>query len=319
MTYDVIIIGGGIIGCAITPYNPLSPFKLSSIDSPIGLRYKYTMSYYKVLGLEREPFSTSPDPAFFYLSHEHKAALYRLIISIKLKRGLGLILGDVGTGKTTLSRRVAQYFKHEGNVIFHLMLNPIYETPQQFLLALLKLFQIEPPEAAASAELIGAMERYLFQKGVEEQRTVVLLIDEAQKLDAEQLEILRVLLNYETNEFKILQLVLVSQMELLPRLGAIKNFWDRIALKYVINPLDEDETKAMIAFRLSQAGYRAATPLFTPEAIRAIYAATQGYPRKIAMLCHDALELVLMRQQPVIDGELIQHIAGQEEKLLSLR
>lgn len=295
------------------------------------------MSYYKVLGLEREPFSTSPDPAFFYLSHEHKAALYRLIISIKLKRGLSVILGDVGTGKTTLSRRAAQYFKHEGAVIFHLMLNPIYETPQQFLVGLLKLFQLDAPappfcesatpamdaerisKRAGPAEMISAIERYLFQKGVEEQRTIVLLIDEAQKLDAEQLEILRVLLNYETNEFKILQLVLVSQMELLPRLGAIKNFWDRIALKYVINPLDEEETKAMIAFRLSQAGYRAATPLFTPEAVRAIYAATQGYPRKIAMLCHDALERLLMQQKHTIDVELVHQLVGQEEKLLSLR
>ena len=100
------------------------------------------MSYYRALGLEREPFSTSPDPAFFYESAAHKAVLYRLQIAIRLKRGLSLILGDVGVGKTTLSRKLLQILKEQEPTSSHLILNPIYQSESEFLKALLKLFRI---------------------------------------------------------------------------------------------------------------------------------------------------------------------------------
>src|SRR5438034_11582537 len=91
----------------------------------------------------KEPFSSSPDPAFFYESASHKAVLYRLQIALKLKRGLSLVLGDVGMGKTTLSRRLFQLLKREEKVSSHLILNPVYETEAEFLTALVKLFGIE--------------------------------------------------------------------------------------------------------------------------------------------------------------------------------
>src|SRR5881296_486024 len=201
---------------------------------------KRTMSYYGVLGLRAEPFSTSPDPAFFYESASHKAVLYRLQIALKLKRGLSLVLGDVGMGKTTLSRRLFQLLKREEKVSSHLILNPVYETEAEFLTALVKLFGIAPPSSPLPvARSLELLEGYLFQKGVEEERTVVLLIDEAQRLSSAGLELLRALLNYETNEFKLLQLILLGQMELLPRIREMKNLWDRISLKSVIDPLDE--------------------------------------------------------------------------------
>jgi general secretion pathway protein A len=154
------------------------------------------------------------------------------------------------------------------------------------------------------------LERYLFQKGVIENKTIVLLIDEGQKLSSENLEVLRTLLNYETNEFKLLQLVIMSQMELLPRIKRINNFIDRIALKYTINPLDEEETKEMIRFRLLQAGYARHESLFTDGAIKKIYRDTQGYPRKIAMLCHDALETIIMHEKFFVDEELVSQITA---------
>ncbi|MFQ5680780.1 MAG: ExeA family protein [Candidatus Omnitrophota bacterium] len=252
------------------------------------------MSYYKILGLNREPFSTSPDPDFFYQSIEHKSALYRLRISIELKRGLSLIVGDVGTGKTTLSRRLAQLLNKEPNIIITMVLNPIYENERQFLADLVERFHIDMDNIEgrqpAILDYMKMIERFLFDKGVEERQTIVLLIDESQKLIDPCLEILRTLLNYETNEYKILQLILMSQMELLPRISRIKNLWDRIALKYVINPLEEEEVKGLIGFRLRQAGYVSRYPMFSDNAINAIYNYTQGYPRKIARLCHDALE-----------------------------
>src|SRR5205809_425427 len=267
---------------------------------------KRTMSYYGVLGLTAEPFSTSPDPAFFYESTSHKAVLYRLQIALKLKRGLSLVLGDVGMGKTTLSRRLFQLLKREEKVSSHLILNPVYETEAEFLTALVKLFGIAPPSSPLPvARSLEILEGYLFQKGVEEERTVVLLIDEAQRLSSPALELLRALLNYETNEFKLLQLILLGQMELLPRIREMKNLWDRISLKSVIDPLDEADTEAMIAFRLRKAGYAARRNLFTADAIREIYHHTQGSPRRITTLCHDALERVVISDKDEVDAAMI--------------
>lgn len=272
------------------------------------------MSYYKVLGLENEPFSTSPDPQFFYHSANHHAALKRLEIAVRLRRGLCLILGDVGTGKTTLSRTLLQAFKDEQEFIFHLILDPSFKSEFQFLLSLVKMFGIVP-EIKSTIDFKEALQKYLFQKGVEEHKTIVLLIDEGQKITPENLEVLRTLLNFETNEYKLLQLIIMAQVELLPRIQRIRNFFDRIALKYTINPLDETETKELIEFRLRQAGYRGEYPLFSDEAIRMVYQDTQGYPRRIAMRCHDALETAVMQEKMQIDRQIMEQLLGQEARL----
>ncbi len=275
------------------------------------------MSYYRLLGLDKEPFSTSPDPAFFYESASHNAALYRLQIAIKLKRGMSLILGDVGIGKTTLSRRLFQLLKGEEKVSSHLILNPMFESESELLTALLKLFRIPTQSAPLSVvESMETIERFLFEQGVREDRTVVLLIDEAQRLSPSSLEVLRALLNYETNEFKLLQLILMAQMELLPRIRGVMNFWDRISLRYVINPLDEADTEAMIDFRLRQAGYDSRKNLFTARAIKEIYHFSQGYPRRIARLCHDALEQLAVSGKVDIDETVVQSLIQQERQLL---
>ncbi|MBN1913617.1 MAG: AAA family ATPase [Candidatus Omnitrophica bacterium] len=265
------------------------------------------MSYFNALGLEKEPFSTSPDPEFFYRSASHDTALKRLEISVRLRRGLNLILGDVGTGKTTLSRALLQIFKDESDFIFHMILDPHYKSEYQFLLSLVRMFGITPA-FKSTLDFKEALQKYLFQKSIDENKTIILLIDEGQKMTPENLEVLRMLLNYETNEFKLLQLVIMAQVELMPRIKRIRNFIDRIALKYTINPLDEAETKEMIGFRLRQAGLNNPHSLFNDEAVQLVYQYTQGYPRKIAMLCHDALESIVMRDLSVVDARIIESL-----------
>lgn len=269
------------------------------------------MSYYEVLNLHKEPFSTSPDPYFFYLSSAHETAIRRLEIAVRLRRGLSLIIGDVGTGKTTLGRTLLQNFNQEDSFIFHMILDPTYSSEFQFLSNLGKMFGVAP-HLKSTLDYKEAIEKYLFLKGVDENKTIILLIDEGQKLSPTFLELLRTLLNYETNEYKLLQLVILAQMEIMPKVKKIRNFFDRITLKYIINPLDEEETKDMIEFRLKQAGYGGPSGLFTDGAVKLIHEHTMGYPRKIAVLCHNALETAVMRDKKVIDEPVILEVIRNE-------
>jgi len=271
------------------------------------------VSYYKILGLQREPFSTSPDPSFFYLSPQYRSTLANLIIEFRLKRGLNVVLGDVGTGKTTLGRKLIHMLRERQGFVFHMILDPTYPSEDLFFNALMRTLGIEVSSTMPTlVDYREALERFLFRKGVEERQTVVLIIDEAHKLNEMSLEALRILLNYETNESKLLQLVLLGQMELLPVLRNLPNLSDRVSLKSILQPLNLEETTNMIQFRLQEAGYRSFVPLFSDEAIEEIWRYSQGYPRQIAMLCHQSLRHVAMRMERIVDQELVAELIQHE-------
>ena len=271
------------------------------------------MSYYRVLGLDKEPFSTSPDPTFFYQSEKHRSALANLLIEFRLKRGLSVVLGDIGTGKTTLGRKLVQMLKERDGFLFHLILDPTYPSEDLFFSSLIRTLGIGMTGPAPTlVDYREMLERFLFHKGIQDRQTVVLIIDEAHKLNALSLEALRILLNYETNEVKLLQLVLLGQIELLPMLNGMPNLMDRISYRCTLKPFDLAETQRMIQFRLEEAGYRSRLPLFTDEAIETVYDRSAGYPRRIAMLCHRALRMLVMHKGREVDDELIEELIQEE-------
>lgn len=276
------------------------------------------MSYYQVLGFQREPFSTSPDPDFFYSSKGHEAALTNVLIEVQLRRGLSVILGDVGTGKTTLSRKLIQELNQRDNCIFHMILDPCFESDEAFLMSFSRNFGVELPYSngrnLSVADLRDALDRFLFRKGVEEHKRIILIVDEAQKLSDVSLETLRVLLNYETNEYKLLQLVLLGQLELQEKIKGIANFFDRISYKTRLDPLGLDEMKEMIFFRMRQAGFRNHSELFLEGALRLIYECTGGYPRQVTILCHRALKELLLRNQYVASERIIHGLIEEDAR-----
>jgi general secretion pathway protein A len=147
---------------------------------------------------------------------------------------------------------------------------------------------------------------------VNENKTIILIVDEAQKLSDRSLEILRVLLNYETNQFKLLQLILLGQIELHSKILDIPNFFDRISFKFSLNPLNLSETQEMIEFRIRQAGYKANMQLFLDEAIKEVYQYSKGYPRQITMLCHKAIKQLVMKNKFVVDAALVKELIDEE-------
>ncbi len=257
------------------------------------------MDYFSILDLSREPFSNSPDPEFFFQSRPHQSCLQRLELALRLKRGLNVVIGDVGTGKTTLCRQLIRKFSDDPEIETHLVLDPDFSSPADLLRGVAAMF--EGTAAAPDADpwqLKEQIKQALFRKGVDEKKTVVLIIDEGQKIPGSCLEPLREFLNYETNEHKLLQIAIFAQPEFENTLAARKNFADRINLKHTLGPMNFRDTREMIRFRLrlsSEAGQR--EDLFTLPGLWAVYRATGGYPRKIVHLCHQCLLAVIIQNR----------------------
>jgi general secretion pathway protein A len=257
------------------------------------------MEYYKLLQLQREPFSNSPDPEYFFLSRQHQNCLQKLELALRLKRGLNVVIGDVGTGKTTLCRELIRRFAAEPDIETHLILDPAFNTTTDFLLLLHTMFcDEESAPSMSEMTLKEHIQRALFTKGVDRQRTIVLILDEGQKISSACVEILRELLNFETNNFKLLQIVIFAQLEFDDILRTHPSFADRINLLHHLRPMDFNDTRRMIHHRLKLSS---PTPkpqeLFTWPALWAIYRSTQGYPRKIIHLCHQSVLTMLIQNR----------------------
>ncbi len=261
--------------------------------------------YYELLGLVREPFAMAPDPEFFYQTKNHGECLNRLEMSLRLNRGLHVVIGDVGTGKTTLSRLLLDRFVEFGkNYDFFLILNPTWRDGMEFLLFLKRLFIIKN-KADVKTDTMNQVEHFLLDSAIHSNKEIVLLIDEGQKMGADQIEVIRTLLNFETNDRKLIQVVIFAQPEFQELVNQHENFKDRIAFGYVIKPLNESSTIAFIDHRLKVAGLPAGERLFTDEAKKMIHEHTKGYPRKIVNLCHYLIMDMLLNGKEIVDSTLV--------------
>jgi len=260
------------------------------------------MEYFNLLEFKKEPFSNSPEPEFLFASPQHNTCLQRLELAVRLRRGLNIVIGAVGTGKTTLCRKLIQQLSvpaasDSPTVETFLLLDPAVEGRLSFVKTVASILGISDiADGDNEWQIKEKIKGFLFERGVHDQKNIVLIIDEGQKIPADCLEILREFLNYETNSFKLLQIVIFAQPEFRKILDVRANLLDRINYLCRLQPLSFWQTKAMIEHRISVASQDPSRhSLFTFGGILAVYTATAGYPRKVVSLCHQVMLMLMIR------------------------
>lgn len=245
--------------------------------------------YYRYFGLERDPFLDTADPYFYCELGPLRKAKDRLAGSVEESRGLTVVLGAPGTGKTSLSGALEQELLQDDRIILGKILDPTFATEVEFLIAVGRVFGLSLPPRS-SAALKNALKNFFFETAVLESRTLVLVIDEAQNLSDENLEALRLLLNYHVPQKKLLNILLFGQSELERRIIARQNLVDRIDAWIRLQPLDEAMSGAVLDYRLSRAGLAPGQQIFTPEARSLLTLAAEGLARRLTMLAHLSME-----------------------------
>ena len=259
------------------------------------------MNYYNILNFKKEPFSNSPEPEFLFQLSQHSDCLQKLELAVRLRRGINVVIGDIGTGKTTLCRKLIQIFSSTSadsiEIETHLLLDPAFNSAVEFLQTVALMLGVKDLNDCQSEwHLKEKIKDYLFDKGVDEKRIVVLIIDEGQKIPENCLEILREFLNYETNKYKLLQIIIFAQKEFETILKRKANLFDRVNILYHLRPLNFKQMRAMVNYRLSVAReFETAPSLFGFWGFAAIYLATGGYPRKVVFLCHHVVLKMIVR------------------------
>jgi general secretion pathway protein A len=259
--------------------------------------------YQHFYGLRELPFELTPDPKYLFFTRQHREALSTLEYGLFSGKGITALIGEAGTGKTTLIH-AALGSERCRNVNCVYLINPAL-TRQEFVEALSLRFGLSSHAGASKAALLDELEPVLRERRARGQITA-LVIDEAQSLSGELLEEIRLLANTETETEKLLPLVLVGQPELRDRLNepALRQLKQRVTLRCEIMPLTQQETAAYIAQRIRTAGGDAAR-LFTRQAVLLIHERSGGIPRTISVICDNALLTGFGLGRQPVDSEIV--------------
>jgi general secretion pathway protein A len=243
--------------------------------------------YEQFYGLTDKPFSLTPNPRFVFYSQQYREAEGQLLYGINNREGFMLVTGQPGTGKTTLCRDLIEKLdrdKSQSALIFNPFLNGV-----EMLAALLTEFGVSVPSGGSRKELLDRLNQFLLAQ-LALGKSCVAIFDEAQHLSAEFLEQIRVLSNLETDQEKLIQIVLVGQPELLDKIRTpqMAQLDQRVSIRCTLTDLDEQETDRYIHHRLNVAGARGQIR-FSPKAVNEIYRGSHGVPRLINLICDRAL------------------------------
>jgi general secretion pathway protein A len=267
--------------------------------------------YLDYYGLKEPPFNITPNPRFLFFSAKHREAFNHLLFGIRERKGFVQLTGEVGAGKTTLCRALLEQLGPSFSTA--LILNPVLDADQ-----LVKAIAMElnlQVKGLDRLDTVAEINRFLLQQ-VELGKDTVLIIDEAQDLAPALLEQVRLLSNLETDERKLLQIVLMGQPELRDRLSdyGLRQLRQRITVRYHLNPLRRNEIGQYVHHRLQVSGANGA-PFFTPAALWRIYNYSQGIPRLINAICDKCLLAGYVARRDKIDfstvGRARRELEGQ--------
>lgn len=265
--------------------------------------------YCQYFGLREAPFSIAPNPRYLFMTESHREALAHLHYGVGVGGGFVLLTGEVGTGKTTVSRLLLEQFSLDTDVAF--ILNPSLNAPELLASICEELFIEDIDDKKSLKSLSDGLYRFLLENHAKGRNTV-LLIDEAQHLQFDMLEQIRLLTNLETNTKKLLQIIFVGQPELKQLLAEpkLRQLSQRITARFHIKSLNLNETQAYIQHRLKVAGLAADRQLFGPRVVKEIYRISNGIPRMINIICDRAMLGTYTQKKSVTDLATLRQAAS---------
>ncbi len=271
--------------------------------------------YESFYGFRDNPFSLTPDPKYFFFSKDHEEALSHIIFAINQGEGFIVLVGGVGTGKTTISRVLMERL---GNFLYtSLILNP-FLTEVELLSSILWDFHLIP-SGHTKKELIDQLNKFLLEEVAPSGKRALVIIDEAQNLSMEVMEQIRLLSNLETDKEKLLQILLIGQEELVKKLSNpfLRQLNGRITTRYFLSPLKKKELREYMEHRLKVASPKVNVK-FTKGAIKEVYKFSKGIPRLINMICDRALLAGFVKSSTTIDRGMVikarRSLVGEKEK-----
>lgn len=266
--------------------------------------------YTEFFNLTRSPFDLTPDPSFFVPTRRHNEALAALYYGIRRHKGFIVVTGEVGTGKTLVLRCLLGLLKESKDVACAYVFNGRL-SPSEFLQYMLSDFGV-PASGKNKSELLFELGQFVISRGARKM-TTVLIVDEAHHLSPDILEEVRLLSNLETDDAKLLQIVLVGQPELNEKLDSIglRQLKQRIAVRTHLGSLDAEETGRYIQQRLLAGGISSSNSLFSDQTIAAVYHHSAGLPRLINTICDNALVIAYARRLPSVTSDIIEEVAKE--------